>query len=279
MERYLEKYEDELKKNGYEILTGKRLSDAKTHFGTDTDVGTKTTVIGLFDFRSFLNLGMLLTDSEKAKEVRSVILDIAIDTINQKTGGNTKYINQREEDFLLSSFEEDNYREKFTTALHQCVDMGTAKFAIYTNKIYQSIFKENAKEYRELLKLGKKDSTRDTFYSEVLNVVSAYENGLSEAIRSKFNALGRKLTFTEVDTVFKDFLITSEYVLAPHLHDSRRKMASRDLCFRDALHKELEEYVGAVSAADFEKFLGEKSKELSQRIEETKDVFERLKDR
>jgi hypothetical protein len=56
-------------------------------------------------------------------------------------------------------------------------------------------------------------------------------------------------------------------------------MASRDLAFRDALHKQLEEYITPVQAADFERFLGEKSKELVERLEEAKDVFKRLKER
>lgn len=51
------------------------------------DFGSKTTQLGLFDFRSFLNLGMLLTTSDKAKYVRARILDIVIATINEKTGG------------------------------------------------------------------------------------------------------------------------------------------------------------------------------------------------
>ena len=37
-------------------------------------------------------MGMLLTESEKAKKVRSLILDFVITTINEKTGGGTKYI-------------------------------------------------------------------------------------------------------------------------------------------------------------------------------------------
>ena len=35
---------------------------------------------------------MILTESEKAKLLRAFILDIVIDAINQKLGGNTKYI-------------------------------------------------------------------------------------------------------------------------------------------------------------------------------------------
>jgi len=36
---------------------------------------------------------MLLVESEKARHLRSKILDIVIHTINEKTGGGTKYIN------------------------------------------------------------------------------------------------------------------------------------------------------------------------------------------
>jgi hypothetical protein len=49
---------------------------------------------------------MLLTESERARMLRHTILDIVIDTINQRTGGSTKYINQRDEDFILAYFQE-----------------------------------------------------------------------------------------------------------------------------------------------------------------------------
>ena len=56
-------------------------------------------------------------------------------------------------------------------------------------------------------------------------------------------------------------------------------MASRDLVFRDALHHKLQEYITPVQANEFDRFLGEKSKELGERIEEAKDVMKRLKER
>lgn len=56
-------------------------------------------------------------------------------------------------------------------------------------------------------------------------------------------------------------------------------MATRDMAFRDALHEKLKEYVSVVSMDDIEKFLGEKSKVLEDRINENKEVFKRLKDR
>jgi len=42
---------------------------------------------------------------------------------------------------------------------------------------------------------------------------------------------------------------------------------------------QLKEYIMPVQADEFERFLGEKSKELAERLEEAKDVFKRLKER
>ena len=80
IERYLENYEQELKHNGYFLCKGKSLKELKLQFSPVINVATKTTVIGLFNFRAFLNIGMLLSESEKAKQVRSLILDIVIAT-------------------------------------------------------------------------------------------------------------------------------------------------------------------------------------------------------
>jgi hypothetical protein len=73
---------------------------------------------------------MLLTESERARVLRQTILDIVIDTINQRTGGSTKYINQRDEDFILTYFQEENYCKEFTNALRDYVDMGNFKLTL-----------------------------------------------------------------------------------------------------------------------------------------------------
>lgn len=92
VERYLEDNKEEFSENGYEVLKGTRLKrfiEIFNNQGTDINVGTiskATTVLGVFDFRAFLNMGMLLVESEKAKIIRQNILDIVIDTINVKTG-------------------------------------------------------------------------------------------------------------------------------------------------------------------------------------------------
>ncbi len=281
IDNYIEKCGDELRQNGYEVLKGNRLKTFKLSLegsaAHESGFVTKTTALGVFDFRSFLNLAMLVSESERAKLLRQAILDIVIDTINSRTGGGTKYINQRDEDFLHSAFVEEDYRKQFTDALKDCVAMGNFKYAIYTDKIYVSIFREQAHEYRKILRLENKDNVRATFYAEVLDLIAAYECGFGDMLRQEFQTKGHKLNAWEVDALFKRFEAQAHW--KPLIEKARMKMASRDLAFRDALHRQLEEYVTPVQREDFERFLGEKSKELSERLEESKDVMKRLKER
>ncbi len=281
IDNYLSKYEPELKENGYEVLRGNSLKSFKLTFeergDSETDFITKTTALGIFDFRAFLNLAMLIAESEKARVLRQVMLDIVIDTINSRTGGGTKYINQRDEEFLHSWFDEENYRKQFTDALKGYVSMGTAKYAIYTSKIYVSIFKEDAQEYRRILKLHEKDTVKETLYSEILDLVAAYEAGLAEEITLKAQSLNRQLSAFEVDAIFIAFEKKAHW--KPLVEKARNKMASRDLAFRDAFHHQLTEYISPLKADEFAKFIGEKSKDLSERLEEARDVMKRLKER
>ena len=281
IDNYIDKFSEELRQNGYEVLRGNRLKTFKVSVReqgvNETDfVNIKVPQLGIFDFRAFLNIAMLITESERARLLRQMILDIVIDTINQRTGGGTKYINQRDEDFLLAAFQEENYRKEFTDALKNYVDMGNFKYPLYTDKIYVSIFREKAKEYRKILRLHKKDKVRDTFYSEILDLVSAYEYGFAKVLEGAYEKKDDKLNLWEVDELFSAFEQQAHW--KPLIEKARNKMASRDLAFRDALHAQLKGYITPLNADDFERFLGEKSRELVERLEEAKDVMKRLKE-
>ncbi len=85
-------------------------------------------------------------ESEKAKKVRNLILDFVITTINEKTGGGTKYINRRDVNYLPAAITEENYRKNLTSAINQYVDgHHTYKYSQITDFIYKAVFKENAK--------------------------------------------------------------------------------------------------------------------------------------
>lgn len=54
---------------------------------------------------------------------------------------------------------------------------------ILSDLIYVSIFKEKAVEYKKILDLKESDKVRDTFYSEILDIIAAYETGLADEIK------------------------------------------------------------------------------------------------
>lgn len=277
IERYLEKHSDELAANGYVLCKGKHLKELKLQFAPVINVGSKTTQLGLFNFRSFLDMGMLLTESEKAKKVRSLILDFVITTINEKTGGGTKYINRRDVHYLPAAITEENYRKNLTSAINQYVDgHPTYKYPQITDFIYKAVFKENAKEYREVLKLDSKDNVQHTLYSEVLLVISSFENGVGAALSERFKENGgRLLTIDEVERIVNE--LAEHPMQKPYLNDARTKMASRDFSFRDAYHGNIADYLQAVTPEEFERFIGDQSIDFDRILADNKDVLKRLK--
>ncbi|MBP0017444.1 MAG: DNA-binding protein [Cyanobacteria bacterium SBLK] len=277
IEKYIKNNRDELNRNGYRLLRGKELKDFLS--GTVIDYGTKINILGVFSFRATLNLAMLLTESDLAKEIRSRILDIVIDVIAERAGGSTKYINQRDSDYLPTAYQEFNYRKVFTDALDRYLEMGKVKYSIYTNRVYQLVFRENAREYKQILNLSRKDNTRDTMYAEVLTAIASIESGLAEEMKKQVEQLGRKLQPAELDELLT--ATENNSYLKPIIEKARIKMASRDLGFRDALHQKLEEYIHSVPDGDFERFLGEASRSLREQLSDpqTLEVFKRLKDR
>ena len=248
----------ELEKNGYEIIKGTRLK-------------------GFIEAASLFNAAGIDIGIIASNVVLLLIIPMSIDLVNKKTGGATKYINQRDKDFLHSYLQEDDYRREFTDALRDFVDMNQFKYAIFTDMIYQSIFKENAKEYREVLNLKKSDRTRDTFYSEILDLIASYECGLAEMIRKKAELEGRKITNWEVREVFKEFEELPHW--KPLINGARTKMASRDLALRDSFHQQLESYIKPLDQSEYDKFLGAESDQVARLMDENRDVLKRLKER
>ncbi|MGN6493210.1 MAG: hypothetical protein ACTHLE_14515 [Agriterribacter sp.] len=287
IERLIESNLSEIVENGYEVLQYNSLRTFKLQKVGDIDVADLPELgidkfaasLAVFTFKAFLNIGMLLTESENARLLRALILDIVIDVLNKKTGGNTKYINQREEEFVSSAIREYNYRQSFTNALDVCIEPNKFKYAQLTDKIYKAIFKENAKEYRQILNLKAKESVRATMYSEVLDLIAAYENGFADLLSKEKDKLGRRLRLSEANILFTSFAESNNPLLTPLIEKARSLMASRDMAFRDALHEKLKNYITHLNAEEFDKFLGERSMALEERLKENIDVFKRLKDR
>lgn len=109
-----------------------------------------------------------------------------INVLAEKTGGNVTYINQRDSNYLTSALKENTARKKFTNSVGEFVEGNQYKYAHLTNVIYKAIFRENASEYRKILKLNQSDNVRNTLYSEVLLLIASFENGIAQEIETHY---------------------------------------------------------------------------------------------
>nr|WP_303632996.1 hypothetical protein [uncultured Muribaculum sp.] len=220
---------------------------------------------------------MLLTESERAKQLRTRILDIVISTINGRAGGGTKYINWRDRDYLPTAIKSENYHKNFTQAVGKYVDgIPTYKYEQITDLIYKAVFRENAKEYRVVLRLQNEENVRHTLYAEVLLCISSFENGVAHQIEKRYSENGNKqLSIEEVKAIIDE--LAAAPMMEPFINDARSKMASRDVAFRDAWHGNLAEYLRAVTPDEFDKFIGDASIDFDNILEANREVLKRLK--
>lgn len=277
IKRYVQEHGDELRDNGYFLSQGNSLKEIRLHFDGDINVPNKARKLGIFTFRAFLNIGMLLTESEKAKQLRTRILDIVIATINGRAGGGTKYINWRDRDYLPAAIKSENYRKNFTQAVGKYVDgLPTYKYEQITDLIYKAVFRENAREYRVVLRLQNEENVRHTLYAEVLLCISSFENGVAHQIEKRYSENGNKqLSIEEVKAIIDE--LAAVPMMEPFINDARSKMASRDVAFRDAWHGNLAEYLRAVTPDEFDRFIGDASIDFDNILEANRDVLKRLK--
>ena len=62
-----------------------------------------------------------------------------------------------------------------------------------TDLIYKAVFRENAKEYRVVLRLQNEENVRHTLYAEVLLCISSFENGVAHQIEKRYSENRNKL--------------------------------------------------------------------------------------
>ena len=146
------------------------------------------------------------------------------------------------------------------------------------------MFGEDAVEYRKLLKLGDRENVRSTFYREILDIVSGYEEGISAALKENYEKKGKQITLDQAEALFNK-CFQSPFLRIPK-ETARRLMASRDKAFREIIHEALLPYIEALPEEEYKKFLSEKSKVIGGKtkdiialIDKNKEVFDRLKDK
>lgn len=79
------RHKDELLEDGHEVLKGKEFVNFKMQFANSKDIfNSKARTIAVFPRRAILRVGMLLRDSEVAKQVRTYLLDTEEQSTHRK---------------------------------------------------------------------------------------------------------------------------------------------------------------------------------------------------
>lgn len=118
---------------------------------------------------------------------------------------------------------------------------------------------------------------RETLYSEILDIIAAYESGLSQEIKQVATEKNRALTIEEVEQIIARF--EKHALWKPLIHSGRTKMASRDMALREAFHYRLIEYIEPLKPEEYQRFLGETAEEVEKLMQENKLILKRLKER
>ena len=171
IETVIKRNKNEIESDGYMVLKGEELKDFKQqvcclHGGDTKIIPNKTTVLTILTKRAMLRIGMLLTTSAIAKQVRTHLLNCEEEVSQEKQ----IWLAQREAGKID--------RKRMTTAIKNYIpDSPHKKFKYpqYTNLVYKILFNKDAKTMREERGFSKNDALRDSFTGEELKLVDEAE--------------------------------------------------------------------------------------------------------
>jgi len=195
----------------------------------------------------------MIENSEIGKKVRKYFIRVESDfkKVMQIATRDPKFINQLASQFFETREETKEYRRDFTDCVKDFVEV--KNYGTYTDMLYNFLFLERAKEYRKLLKLVKKDLTRNFMYEEIVLIVGAFETGLAGEVEKEFKKLQRMLTQIEFEKVFKEFAAQRNWLV--YQKRARNIMATYDEELRRIKHPKLINYKKEFSQDDIQKLL------------------------
>ncbi|CAG7839967.1 hypothetical protein CLOHAE12215_01383 [Clostridium haemolyticum] len=170
IETIVKRHRDELEDDGIMVLKGEQLKDFNNKVcdlhGEGYKINNKTRAFTIMTKRAMLRIGMLLTTSSIAKEVRSYLLNLE------------EIATQEQKEWAIKREAGKIERKRMTTAIKDYIpDTPHKKFAYpnYTNMIYKILFNKKASELRKVKNVENNDLLRDSFKKEELKLVSEAE--------------------------------------------------------------------------------------------------------
>lgn len=182
IETVISRNREELEEDGIMVLKGDELKNIKEESSLLHSEGElipkKIGSLTILTKRAMLRIGMLLTTSMVAKQVRTHLLNCEEETSIEKQ----KWIAQREAGKID--------RKRMTTAINNYIPNSPNKrwkYPEYTNLIYSVLFGKDAKKLREERGFTKNDTLRDSFTGEELKNVDEAETIVTALITLGFN--------------------------------------------------------------------------------------------
>ena len=179
----ISRHRDEIEEDGLTVLKGEELKGFKKtltdiHGEGQLPIGKRTANLTIMTKKAMLRIGMLLTTSPIAKQVRNYLLECEEKTSQE----NQKWIAQREAGKID--------RKRMTTAIANYIPNSPNKkwkYPEYTNIVYQVLFNKTAKQMREERGFSKNDALRDSFSGQELKDVDEAETIVTALITLGFD--------------------------------------------------------------------------------------------
>lgn len=179
----ISRHRDELEQDGIMVLKGDELKDFKIlltdlHGEDQLPIGKRTPNLTILTKRAMLRIGMLLTTSPIAKEVRTYLLNCEENTNQEKQ----LWLAQRQAGIID--------RKRMTTAIsNYVIESKNKRFAFpnYTNMIYKVLFMKDAKALRKERGYEKNDKLRDSFTGNELILVDEAETIVTALVTLGFS--------------------------------------------------------------------------------------------
>jgi len=174
---------EELEDDGIMVLKGEELKDFKIkltdlHGEDQLPIGKRTPNLTILTKRAMLRIGMLLTTSMVAKQVRTHLLDCEEEVSQEKQ----LWIAKREAGKID--------RKRMTTAISNYIPESPKKrfaYPNYTNMIYKILFNKDAKGLRIERNVKNNDLLRDSFTGEELKLVDESETIVTALVTLGFS--------------------------------------------------------------------------------------------
>lgn len=152
------------------VLRAKQLSEFRALVQLEPDLRSVPSLT-LVSRRGLLRIGMLLTESEVARSVRSYLLNVEeTASKEQRAWALEREVSKRE-------------RRRLTDAVQAFGDGSSFAYANYTNLIYRVLFDTDAAGMRKLYGLDRDENIRDALSSEDLRRVVDAETAVSTLLR------------------------------------------------------------------------------------------------